>query len=84
MTIYHRACLNIGRRGVLKIGVVLTDGRAQFEKATEAEAKLVKDSGIFLIAIGVGRLIKVSMSMQVLINIISGNRLTNHIIVTFP
>lgn len=53
------ACQFPGRRGVLKIGVVLTDGRAKFEQAAENEAQFAKTSGIFLIAIGVGRLIKV-------------------------
>ncbi|KAH3857696.1 uncharacterized protein LOC127871473 [Dreissena polymorpha] len=47
-----------GRRGVLRIGVLLTDGRAKFERAAEAEAQVVKDAGVFLVAIGVGRLIK--------------------------
>ncbi|XP_052798152.1 protein PIF-like isoform X2 [Mya arenaria] len=47
-----------GRRGVLRIGVVLTDGRAKFERATEGEAQVAKDGGVFLVAIGVGRLIK--------------------------
>lgn len=46
------------RRGVPRIGVVLTDGRAKYIRATEAEARVVKDAGIFLIAVGVGRLIK--------------------------
>lgn len=49
-----------GRRGVMRIGVLLTDGRAKFERAAEAEAQVVKDAGVFLVAIGVGRLIKVS------------------------
>ncbi|KAL4224173.1 hypothetical protein ACF0H5_017626 [Mactra antiquata] len=48
------------RRGVARIGVVITDGRAKYIKATEGEARVVKDAGIFLIAVGVGRLIKFS------------------------
>lgn len=46
------------RRGILRIGVILTDGRAKYVRATEGEAQVVKDAGIILIAIGVGRLIQ--------------------------
>ncbi|XP_045171931.1 uncharacterized protein LOC123533983 isoform X2 [Mercenaria mercenaria] len=46
------------RRGVLRIGVILTDGRAKYVRATEGEARVIKDAGVFLIAVGVGRLIK--------------------------
>ena len=41
------------------IGVILTDGRAKYQRATQAEATVAKQSGVFLIAIGVGRLIQV-------------------------
>lgn len=48
------------RRGVSRVGVLLTDGRAKYIRATEAEAHVVKDAGVFLVTVGVGRLIKFS------------------------
>ena len=55
-----KSLLVSARRGVLRIGVILTDGRAKYVRATEGEARVIKDAGVFLIAVGVGRLIKVS------------------------
>ena len=41
------------------IAVMLTDGRTKYQRAAEAEAAVAKNSGIFIIAIGVGRHIQV-------------------------
>ncbi|KAK3609006.1 hypothetical protein CHS0354_019819 [Potamilus streckersoni] len=49
--------LEHGREKVARIGVLLTDGRAKYIQATEGEAAATKQNGIYLIAIGVGRLI---------------------------
>ena len=45
------------------IAVMLTDGRTKYQKAAEAEAAVAKNSGIFIIAIGVGRHIQVDSTI---------------------
>lgn len=57
----YNAVIFSARRGVARIGVIITDGRAKYIKATEGESRVVKDAGIFLVAVGVGRLIKVTI-----------------------
>ena len=48
-----------GRMGAMYIGIILTDGRPKYKEAMIAEADVAKNSGIFLITIGVGRNIQV-------------------------
>ncbi|XP_067667687.1 collagen alpha-3(VI) chain-like [Haliotis asinina] len=45
---------NVARKGVTKMAVVVTDGMSFDPLLTAKEAKLTKDSGIFMFAIGVG------------------------------
>ncbi|XP_055863252.1 collagen alpha-5(VI) chain-like [Biomphalaria glabrata] len=42
------------RPGVIKIGLVITDGNSQDSKITAAEAEAARDSGIVMFAVGVG------------------------------
>ncbi|XP_060597224.1 cartilage matrix protein-like [Ruditapes philippinarum] len=45
---------NGARSGVRKLAILLTDGRSTYRNGTLKEAKLAKDAGITILAIGVG------------------------------
>ncbi|ESP00553.1 hypothetical protein LOTGIDRAFT_112071, partial [Lottia gigantea] len=42
------------REGVIKIGILLTDGKSRFSDKTIQEAELTRKDGIFLFAVGIG------------------------------
>ncbi|XP_060568705.1 cartilage matrix protein-like [Ruditapes philippinarum] len=46
---------NGARSGVRKLAILLTDGRSTYRTGTLKEAKLAKDAGITILAIGVGK-----------------------------
>lgn len=51
---------NVARQDVAHIAIILTDGKSMYPEKTAAEAKLTKDKGIYIFAIGIG--MKISMS----------------------
>ncbi|CAG5120046.1 unnamed protein product [Candidula unifasciata] len=49
---------SITREGVVKIAIVITDGQSWNEKKTIKEAELLKENGVKVYAIGVGKAVK--------------------------
>lgn len=49
---------SLTREGVVKIAIVITDGQSWNEKKTIKEAELLKDHGVIVYAIGVGKGVK--------------------------
>ncbi|ELT96727.1 hypothetical protein CAPTEDRAFT_109203 [Capitella teleta] len=44
-----------GRTGVVKVAIVITDGQSNEAQATKRQAQLLRDAGVHVFAIGVGR-----------------------------
>ncbi len=53
------------RPGVVRIGIVITDGNSDDHKATAHQARLAREAGIHLFAIGVGQYITESELLNI-------------------